>query len=482
LFQAVQPMNDIVTAALWVAAVAAALGATPSRAWRCGALMGHAVLVRPNLAQVAIVLAVAVTAGSGDRLRALRHLLVAMAPGLAVLLWLNDGLYGSPFATGYGGARELFAAGYLGANLAHYSRAWYETQTAFALLAVAAPFVLVPAARPAAWTVLATAGAVLTGYLLYRPYPEWWYLRFLMPAVVLATALATAVTVRALPRRGGLSHREHPPAPLLDTRVAFVRAAAGGAKGQGGSDLWIRSLADGQERRIAHDAVSIGGVSWAPDGAHLAFGGGAQSIRHEQAPEYSGAKILYTITQRTPSQAFVVPSAGGSPTAIGAMGAGALRWIDARRVAFDRQSPDFKRRTVFVADITGSAPKPLREDVDEKFWSILGGAGAAAQPSPDGKCAPVVDHRPWPEAGRIEVSSRTIEAWTRRVACGLAGITWFEQSGGRQHASPSFGAHRGASPGTTAAGGSARAAERNPRGYGHRRFQGRPARRHGHGR
>jgi dipeptidyl aminopeptidase/acylaminoacyl peptidase len=207
------------------------------------------------------------------------------------------------------------------------------------------------------------------------------------------------------------------PAPDL-AHVAFVRPAAGRPRGNG-SDLWVRSLADGRESKVAHDEFSIGGVAWSPDGAHLAFSAGAQSIRHEQTPEYSGAKIIYTITERTPSQLYVVPAAGGKAIALGAAGGGGARWIDARRLVFERTSPDFKRRTVFVADISG-AVKQAREDVDEKFWSIPGGAGPAAQPSPDGKwIAFLSDRDGWdhlyvmPSTGgeAVQITKGEFEAW-----------------------------------------------------------------------
>ena len=124
-------------------------------------------------------------------------------------------------------------------------------------------------------------------------------------------------------------------------QVAFVR---------GGTELWTRSLADGRETRLAEDAASIGNITWAPDAAHLAFAAGASSIRHDQTPDYSGSKIIYTITERTPGQAFVVAATGGKPVAIGTRGGGGVRWLDSRRVVFDCQSADFKRRTSYVAD------------------------------------------------------------------------------------------------------------------------------------
>ena len=41
-----------------------------------------------------------------------------------------------------------------------------------------------------------------------------------------------------------------------------------------------------------------GGVNWTPDGTRLLFTAGAQTIRHEQTPDYSGVKIIYTISER----------------------------------------------------------------------------------------------------------------------------------------------------------------------------------------
>ena len=202
------------------------------------------------------------------------------------------------------------------------------------------------------------------------------------------------------------------------SRVAFVRPAAGSPRGKG-SDLWIRGLTEGRESRIAHDDVGIGAVTWAPDGEHLTYAAGAQSIRHEQTPDYSGVKIIYTITERTPSQLFVVGAAGGKATAIGTIGGGGVRWIDAKRVVFERTSPDFKRRTIFIADVTGVV-KQVREDVDEKFWSIPGGTGAAPQPSPDGKwIAFLSDKDGWdhlyvmPSAGgdAVQITKGEFEAW-----------------------------------------------------------------------
>ena len=196
--------------------------------------------------------------------------------------------------------------------------------------------------------------------------------------------------------------------------VAFVRPASKG------SDLVVRSLTSGAETRLAHDDAGIGSANWSPDGAHLSYAAGAQSIRHEQTPEYSGGKIIYTITERTPSQTHVVSAAGGKPVAIGLPGGGALRWIDGRHIVFDRTSTDYKRRSTYLADIATGTPTMAREDVDEKFWSITGDAGAQSQPSPNGKWITFVSDRDgWdhiyvmPAGGgdAVQITTGAFEAW-----------------------------------------------------------------------
>ena len=163
------------------------------------------------------------------------------------------------------------------------------------------------------------------------------------------------------------------------TRVAIAREG----------DLFVRSGDTGAEVRVAHDMSRIGGVSWSPDGEYVVFTAGGGPIRHEQTPAYSGAKIIYTVTENTPGQTYVVKATGGAPAALSIGGGfGGRRWLDARHIVFDRTSSDYKRRGIYVADIGGGdRPEPVLvyEDVEPKFWSMTGDAGGAAQPSPDGK-------------------------------------------------------------------------------------------------
>jgi len=193
-------------------------------------------------------------------------------------------------------------------------------------------------------------------------------------------------------------------------RVAFGR----------GNDLFVRTVADGRESKLATEDARIGGISWSPDGAYVLFNAGGGPIRHEQTPGYSGVKIIYTITENTQGKAYAVPAAGGPAVALPAGGFGARRWLDARHFIFERTSPDFKRRTTYVANVTGGEPRVLFEDVEPKFWSMTGDANGNAQPSPDGKwIAFLSDRDGWdhlyvmPSAGGqpVQITKGKFEAW-----------------------------------------------------------------------
>ena len=121
-------------------------------------------------------------------------------PGVAALLLLNYVLYGSVAGNGYGTVGQLFSLSNVGQNLSNYGRAFYQTQTVFPLVALAAPFVFVGEARRVAFWLLAFAGIVIGIYLPYRSYPEWWYLRFLIPAIALLIVVACGVAAQVADR------------------------------------------------------------------------------------------------------------------------------------------------------------------------------------------------------------------------------------------------------------------------------------------
>jgi hypothetical protein len=225
LYQSVQPMNDIVTAALWLLALAVGGSQVTS-----GLLIGAAILVRPNLAPLAIVLAAIPFIQHDTRERQIRGLLAMIAgamPGVMVLLLLNHALYGSAFESGYGDASNLFSADHLNANLVNYSRALYQTQNIVPLFGVLAPIVFQGIRRKGSVLLLAFAATVIVIYLLYSPFPEWWYLRFLVPAIVVLLILASAVGVQLLSKAnmGGVVPIAAVVLGVIGTRAAGERDA-----------------------------------------------------------------------------------------------------------------------------------------------------------------------------------------------------------------------------------------------------------------
>jgi hypothetical protein len=109
-----------------------------------------------------------------------------------------------------------------------------ETQTPWLLLALLGPFVLErngrsggpgASSRALASASLAIAGTILLVYLPYVVFEDWWYLRFLLPGIVLLVVLASAVTVRVLARAPRLAAV---PATILVAALLgtfFVRTA-----------------------------------------------------------------------------------------------------------------------------------------------------------------------------------------------------------------------------------------------------------------
>jgi hypothetical protein len=204
LFQVVQPMTDVPAAAWWLCAAALA-GDRDDRTRRpftTGLAASIAVLIRPNLLPLAGIVALYLAALSGaQRRQAVVRFLAGFAPGVLVLAALQRAMYGSPIGSGYGSTADLFHAGNLLANLERYGRWLYETHTPFLALAVVAPFV---ANRAAAWLCLLLAAATAAAYLPYQVFNDWWYLRFLLPAIawliVLAASTFAHITRRWLPR------------------------------------------------------------------------------------------------------------------------------------------------------------------------------------------------------------------------------------------------------------------------------------------
>jgi hypothetical protein len=232
LFQVVQPMNDVTTAALWmwVFALLATDDAPNSlrRSRLAGFLAGLAILVRPNLAPlgiVAIALVLAREETRGRKNNSAGAVVISAIFGIALMLSLNQALYGRVFGSGYGDISSLFSPSHVADNARNFSAALFATQHAVPILGLLAPLVFIGGRRTVAAVLLAAAALTIGIYLLYRPYPEWWYLRFLMPALVIMLILASAVAVELASRA-----RMRGLIPLLAVLLAILGTREAGAR------------------------------------------------------------------------------------------------------------------------------------------------------------------------------------------------------------------------------------------------------------
>ena len=186
-------MSDVPAAAFWALATALILRRSTASALGAGASASAAILVRPNLLPIAGVLAGWMiwrefrlrSAGTRARLAALA---AGMLPGLAATAAINHWLYGSAAASGYGDLGDLFKLHNFPLNVERYTRWLSATQTPLALAGVASLLVPwkrlwpTPESRAVARLLACVFGVVAAAYVLYTPFQDWWYLRFLLPA------------------------------------------------------------------------------------------------------------------------------------------------------------------------------------------------------------------------------------------------------------------------------------------------------------
>src|SRR5258708_1825351 len=128
--------------------------------------------------------------------------------------------------------------------------------------------------------------------------------------------------------------------------VAFVRTGSNQGTHEDPthpSDLIIRSLSDGAETKIAHDDLSIRGIVWSPDSKSLAYTAGAKIIHHDEAPAYSGTKIIYRVAEYVRGQIYAIRIAAAKPVAIAKPGEyGGLAWIHSTHITIHRQPNQYK--------------------------------------------------------------------------------------------------------------------------------------------
>jgi hypothetical protein len=257
LLQTAQPMSDVPVAALWLSALILARRPSLAAALLAGAVSSLAILVRPNLAPLLLLVAAAcatvrpssqggVPASPRFHRAWSRALwpLVAAVPGVVALGLIQAVRYGSPLGSGYGSFDDLFSLSNVAPNLARYPRWMAETHTPLIWLWLLAPFAiprLDRAVRAFAWILYVFAAAVVLAYLPYvyfRP-DEWSYTRFLLPALPLMAVLVALVLLTA-------ARRLVPRAPVAAASALIVLVA--GIAASHALSLGVFGMRDGESK------------------------------------------------------------------------------------------------------------------------------------------------------------------------------------------------------------------------------------------
>lgn len=259
--QSIQPMSDVPVTAAWMLSFLLIARHRPGAA---GVACAVAVLIRPNLAPLALVPLVL----GGNRFRfTIPVALSAVVLGALQWMW-----YGSPLRSGYGSTEELFAFTNIGPNAGRYVR-WLLATSPALVLAIAGLLRL--RFNRLAQALAMFACLVVAAYLIYAVFDDWSYLRFLLPAMAVWAVLAS-VELAAWIQRAPASSRA---AALLAIVVAIVS-----------SGVWMARARDSfrlssQQERVAQTAGFIANHTAA--GAVLVAGEQSGSMRY-----YTGRSIL----------------------------------------------------------------------------------------------------------------------------------------------------------------------------------------------
>ncbi len=275
LYNLMVPVSDVSAAALWTLAAALALGNRRAAPWLAGLAASAAILVRPNIAPLLAVPAIALLAKSrpkDDRRESRRvdlvKLTAAALPGIAAVALINVRLYGGVLQSGYGKLLDQFDLSRGIANLGRYAWWFWDTQPVVALLVL----VGLAASRAIGWTeatpasapvgprslLVAMIAAPLACYLLYLTFDEWTYLRFLLPAypaLMILGAVGLAQVSAAFSREWRFGAIAVVMAGVVTAQCSF--AVERGAFDLRRSEHRYLSVAQEIERRIPANAMVI---------------------------------------------------------------------------------------------------------------------------------------------------------------------------------------------------------------------------------
>src|SRR5262245_7193447 len=192
LFLVLWPMTDVPAGALWTGAAAAAVGERRRDTIAAGICAALGILVRVNLAPLAVLPAVLFVMRRKWKDAAIYCAIwMPAAMGVAVLY---TAWYGSPLLSGYGSPQSLFSTRFVWPNLQRFIPWLWQSQSA-GVLAALIPIALLTRGtidRGAVLLAWAVFLATLLLYLPYLPFDAWWFLRFLLPGLGALFALMAA--------------------------------------------------------------------------------------------------------------------------------------------------------------------------------------------------------------------------------------------------------------------------------------------------
>jgi hypothetical protein len=288
LFQLMQPMSDVPAAALWVLAVAAATSGKRRSPLLAGLATSAAIAVRPNLLPMGVVLGAFLLFRPErcwrERVNDAAMFAAASLPGCVLVAAIQTAFYGSPLRSGYGALPTLFAAEHIVPNLIRYATWMWQSHGFVWLFAFAVPFVL------RGWLTTLLMSLVIVNIACYLPYAvfnDWWYLRFLLPAIAMLLVMAMAIVdallhlwrkplwlargpIREGPRTShkGLSHRCGVIVFAILISVFFLREAR------------ARSVFDLQRLEARYERAGLYVDSHLPTDALVVTSWESGSIRH----------------------------------------------------------------------------------------------------------------------------------------------------------------------------------------------------------
>jgi hypothetical protein len=135
-------------------------------------------------------------------------IILSSLPGIAILLWINNELYGSPLASGYGNVWRLFKAEYFGMTMRHFAYWLTELHTPVVTLGFLASLLLFRK-QPITLVILwIWSGSFILFYAFYYySHLVWWYLRFILPAVP-ALVIGSVFSLRSVSNYLGKATRQ----------------------------------------------------------------------------------------------------------------------------------------------------------------------------------------------------------------------------------------------------------------------------------